>query len=283
MAPRLATAAAAAAAAGLLLVALQSTPAAAFSPRPNKPTTGQWRMQAQQPDSGEAAAVSRAGAVLGQAGAALAGLAALGGLAAVRCCFFGGEVNWRGLIGWVYVSEFVGLGSCGAHVHFYAFMQVPLPAAAEQRALEYMPGIEGKGYGKPRQVRNKGPEKGLAVVRRCVDARTTHPNIPIYPLMACCLQVYKDFVQTPTGLQYKDVREGSGNSPGKGDRVVIDWEGYTVGYYGRIFEAKGKTKGGAFDAAVRTWGVDGLVGWLGAFGWTHLCTHTSSVPGQGPA
>lgn len=26
---------------------------------------------------------------------------------------------------------------------------------------------------------------------------------------------------------------------------------YTIGYYGRIFEAKGKTKGGAFDAVVR--------------------------------
>lgn len=64
-------------------------------------------------------------------------------------------------------------------------------------------------------------------------------------------QVYKDFVQTDSGLQYKDVREGSGNSPKAGDRVVIDWEGYTIGYYARIFEAKGKTKGGAFDAAVR--------------------------------
>lgn len=78
----------------------------------------------------------------------------------------------------------------------------------------------------------------------CVGDRPLMPPCP-FP------QVYKDFVQTPSGLQYKDVREGSGNSPGKGDRVVVDWEGYTIGYYGRIFEAKGKTKGGAFDAAVR--------------------------------
>ncbi|EWM25288.1 Peptidyl-prolyl cis-trans isomerase, FKBP-type [Nannochloropsis gaditana] len=75
-----------------------------------------------------------------------------------------------------------------------------------------MPGIEGRGYGKPRTK-------------------------------------YPDFSQTPSGLQYKDVREGKGNSPTVGDRVVMDWEGYTIGYYGRPFEAKGKTKGGAFDSA----------------------------------
>jgi len=55
-----------------------------------------------------------------------------------------------------------------------------------------MPSIEGRGYGK---------------------ARTKYP----------------DFVQTPSGLQYKDVREGKGNSPTVGDRVVVDWEGYTIG------------------------------------------------------
>jgi len=55
-----------------------------------------------------------------------------------------------------------------------------------------MPSIEGRGYGK---------------------ARTKYP----------------DFVQTASGLQYKDVREGKGNSPTVGDRVVIDWEGYTIG------------------------------------------------------
>ena len=38
------------------------------------------------------------------------------------------------------------------------------------------------------------------------------------------------------------IQEGKGNSPVVGDRVVIDWEGYTIGYYGRIFEAKGKVK-----------------------------------------
>ncbi|KAJ8901514.1 hypothetical protein NDN08_007358 [Rhodosorus marinus] len=59
--------------------------------------------------------------------------------------------------------------------------------------------------------------------------------------------LYKDFSLTPSGLQYKDVKIGSGNSPNDGDRIVVDWEGYTIGYYGRIFESKNKVKGGAFE------------------------------------
>jgi len=59
--------------------------------------------------------------------------------------------------------------------------------------------------------------------------------------------LYKDFSLTPSGLQYKDVRIGTGNSPNDGDRIVVDWEGYTIGYYGRIFESKNKVKGGAFE------------------------------------
>ncbi|XP_024018588.1 peptidyl-prolyl cis-trans isomerase FKBP19, chloroplastic-like, partial [Morus notabilis] len=27
----------------------------------------------------------------------------------------------------------------------------------------------------------------------------------------------------------------------------VDWDGYTIGYYGRIFEARNKTKGGSFE------------------------------------
>jgi FKBP-type peptidyl-prolyl cis-trans isomerase len=41
--------------------------------------------------------------------------------------------------------------------------------------------------------------------------------------------IYPDFVQKSSGLQYKAVQEGSGLTPVRGDRVVIDWEGYTIG------------------------------------------------------
>ena len=29
---------------------------------------------------------------------------------------------------------------------------------------------------------------------------------------------------------------------------MIDWEGYTIGYYGRPFQTRNKVKGGAFDS-----------------------------------
>lgn len=78
--------------------------------------------------------------------------------------------------------------------------------------LEYQPALQGLDYGKPRTY-------------------------------------YPDFVQKPSGLQYKIIKEGDGKTASVGDRVVVDWEGYTIGYYGRPFQTRNKVKGGAFDAA----------------------------------
>ncbi|XP_010453412.1 PREDICTED: peptidyl-prolyl cis-trans isomerase FKBP19, chloroplastic [Camelina sativa] len=58
---------------------------------------------------------------------------------------------------------------------------------------------------------------------------------------------YPDYTETQSGLQYKDLRVGTGPTAKKGDKVVVDWDGYTIGYYGRIFEARNKTKGGSFE------------------------------------
>ncbi|KAL0385262.1 UNVERIFIED_CONTAM: Peptidyl-prolyl cis-trans isomerase FKBP19, chloroplastic [Sesamum radiatum] len=57
---------------------------------------------------------------------------------------------------------------------------------------------------------------------------------------------FPDYTETNSGLQYKDLRVGSGPTPRIGETVVVDWDGYTIGYYGRIFEARNKTKGGSF-------------------------------------
>mmetsp|Transcript_20169 Transcript_20169/g.20271 ORF Transcript_20169/g.20271 Transcript_20169/m.20271 type:complete len:243 (+) Transcript_20169:91-819(+) len=84
--------------------------------------------------------------------------------------------------------------------------------AASKEKFEYMPALEGLDYGKARTV-------------------------------------YPDFTQSPSGLQYKVVKEGTGLQPAKGDRVAVDWEGYTIGYYGRPFQTRNKVKGGAFDSA----------------------------------
>lgn len=51
---------------------------------------------------------------------------------------------------------------------------------------------------------------------------------------------YPDYTLTPSGLQYIDLREGSGKQPQQGATVLIDWGGYTIGYYGRPFEARNK-------------------------------------------
>lgn len=62
------------------------------------------------------------------------------------------------------------------------------------------------------------------------------------------VQTYEDFTQEPEGWQYKDVKVGSGElALEPGDRAVFDWSGYTIGYFGRPFEAKGGPQGGAFD------------------------------------
>lgn len=39
----------------------------------------------------------------------------------------------------------------------------------------------------------------------------------------------RDFETMTSGLQYKDAKVGSGSEATKGDRVVMDWEGYTIG------------------------------------------------------
>ena len=83
------------------------------------------------------------------------------------------------------------------------------PSFAEYSDREYLPSIADKDYGKSRYN-------------------------------------YPDFVFTESGLQYKDMVEGKGAVLKPGQTALVDWDGYTLGYYGRPFEARNKTKGGAF-------------------------------------
>jgi hypothetical protein len=57
------------------------------------------------------------------------------------------------------------------------------------------------------------------------------------------VQTYEDFIDMPEGWSYKDVKIGTSTDTNgdlkDGDRVVFDWSGYTIGYFGRPFEAKG--------------------------------------------
>ncbi|CAI5487630.1 unnamed protein product [Closterium sp. Naga37s-1] len=51
---------------------------------------------------------------------------------------------------------------------------------------------------------------------------------------------YADYTETDSGLQFKVGR-------GAARWGLVDWAGFTIGYYGRIFEARNKAKGGSFE------------------------------------
>ena len=50
---------------------------------------------------------------------------------------------------------------------------------------------------------------------------------------------YEDFTKSEDGWLYREVKPGSGEAAKEGDRVVFDYSGYTIGYFGRPFQAKG--------------------------------------------
>ncbi|KAK9841771.1 hypothetical protein WJX81_001978 [Elliptochloris bilobata] len=97
----------------------------------------------------------------------------------------------------------------GAAAAGAALLTLAPPAHAEVKGYEPMSALKGKDYGKERQR-------------------------------------YSDYVRTPSGLQYQDLRPGEGPAPKPGSTVTVDWDGYTIGYYGRPFEARNKAKGGSF-------------------------------------
>ena len=94
-------------------------------------------------------------------------------------------------------------------------------AVADEVPLEKMPFLDGKDYGKSRM--------------RCVGS-------PLTCTAAHVLHRYPDYTLTTSGLQYIDLREGTGKQPQQGATVLIDWGGYTIGYYGRPFEARNKVR-----------------------------------------
>lgn len=100
----------------------------------------------------------------------------------------------------------------GCLLNAASFSAAPVASVAASSPSEFtdMPAIRGKDYGKTKMR-------------------------------------YPDYTETESGLQFKDLRLGTGPTPKAGETVVVDWDGYTIGYYGRIFEARNKTKGGSFE------------------------------------
>lgn len=52
-------------------------------------------------------------------------------------------------------------------------------------------------------------------------------NLNSNPTLLCA--PCRDFKDLENGIQYKDAKVGAGTAASEGDRVVFDWEGYTIG------------------------------------------------------
>ncbi|XP_021857026.1 peptidyl-prolyl cis-trans isomerase FKBP19, chloroplastic isoform X2 [Spinacia oleracea] len=102
------------------------------------------------------------------------------------------------------------LSSVGISAGYLLNAAAPAVAASSRSGFADMPALRGKDYGKTKMR-------------------------------------YPDYTETESGLQFKDLRTGTGPTPKVGETAVVDWAGYTIGYYGRIFEARNKTKGGSFE------------------------------------
>jgi FKBP-type peptidyl-prolyl cis-trans isomerase len=89
------------------------------------------------------------------------------------------------------------------------------------------------------------PEPALAIADKSNSDQESSMYAPKF------VQQYADFIETPEGWSYREVTPGSAGKDvvkaAMGDRVVFDWSGYTIGYFGRPFQAKGGPQGGAFD------------------------------------
>ena len=107
------------------------------------------------------------------------------------------------------------------------------PSAALVKGFEPMAALKGKDYGKERQ-------RCWLVPHSCFQHYLQKEVLTPSPKHKAPMHRYSDYVRTPSGLQYQDLRPGTGKDAREGAQVTVDWDGYTIGYYGRPFEARNK-------------------------------------------
>lgn len=87
-------------------------------------------------------------------------------------------------------------------------------------------------------VHNRADSVAQQVARSCASAdgssvaATWRPACGKCAPPSCTTCRFSDYVQSPSGLQYYDIREGTGPTPQQGQTCVVDWAGVTIGYYG---------------------------------------------------
>ena len=66
-----------------------------------------------------------------------------------------------------------------------------------------------------------------------------------------CLYLISLITQACTCIRLCNIIFSSVQNPDESLLLLkVDWDGYTIGYYGRIFEARNKTKGGSFEVPI---------------------------------
>ncbi|KAK8448510.1 hypothetical protein SEVIR_7G025000v4 [Setaria viridis] len=125
----------------------------------------------------------------------------------------------------------IGIGSC----------QYTFEKGAAKAEFADMPALRGKDYGKTKMRYPDYTETESGLQYKVPLPPSADFLFPI----ECLNDQNIAFIIVMTKLQ--DLRVGDGPSPKNGETVVVDWDGYTIGYYGRIFEARNKTKGGSFE------------------------------------
>lgn len=93
------------------------------------------------------------------------------------------------------------------------------------KGYEPMEAIKGKDYGKERQ-------------RYPGNASCNHPHSRLLNMASIILAKtgsgflhcrYSDYTRTESGLQFQDLRPGTGKAAKSGSQVTVDWDGYTIG------------------------------------------------------
>lgn len=92
------------------------------------------------------------------------------------------------------------------------------------------------------------PRRGMLAGAAAGAAGATQPPLALAVRPPEFVTAQPGFTRTKSGLQWRDSTVGSGKEATLGDRVVYQWEGYTIGYFGRPFQASKGVKGGDFEA-----------------------------------
>ena len=105
-------------------------------------------------------------------------------------------------------------------------LAVPQAAQAIVKGFEPMEGIKGKG------LRQGAAKVSWQCIIRCRLQLWLSEMADIIPAGTGTNSLhcrYSDYTRTESGLQFQDLRPGTGKAATSGSQVTVDWDGYTIG------------------------------------------------------